>query len=65
MDHTSALEHINKACQAMSAELVRMHPAVQFLEGQGTKDDFYRALHELTRQVEAVKKLARKAGQPS
>jgi hypothetical protein len=61
MDSSSALEQIKKSCNAISAELIRLHPATNALGDKETRDEIFKALFELTKQLETIKKLARKA----
>jgi len=60
MEKAAALEQIKKSCHAISLELMRLHPANNVLDPE-IKDEVYKALFELTKQVETIKKLARKA----
>ena len=56
----AALEQIKKSCNTISAELIRLHPAVGAIANKEAKDEMLKTLFELTKQVEMVKKLARK-----
>jgi hypothetical protein len=60
MDPSSALEQIKKSCNAISAELMRLHPPTNALADQQIRDEMFKALFELTKQLETIKKLARK-----
>lgn len=56
MDQPTSIEHIQRACNAISGELMKIHPAVPALRDKATQDEIYKALFELTKQVETIKK---------
>jgi hypothetical protein len=60
MDPREAAEQIKKACNAISLEMMKIHPATNALEDKQTKDEIFKTLFELTKNVELIKKLMRK-----
>lgn len=60
MEKNEGIEQIKKTCRVIAAELMRLHPATAALGDKEAQDEIYRALFELTRQLEMIKKLARK-----
>ncbi len=61
METPEALNEIKKSCANLSAELMRLNPAIGKLQSQEIKDDLFKAIYQLTKDVETVKKLVRKA----
>jgi hypothetical protein len=61
MTNAEAIEAIKKTCGAISAELLKLTPAVNSIVDPTMKTELLKAGFELTKAVEAVKKLARKA----
>ena len=60
MDPETALNEIKKSFNAISAELIRLTPAVGHLGNPALQDELVKALYQLTKEVETVKKLVRK-----
>ena len=56
MDKAAALKQIRDACNNVSRELMRIHPAVPALAEKETQDEIFKTLFELTKQVEIIKK---------
>ena len=56
MDRTTATAQIRTACNALSAGITSIHPHVPALADQPTQDEIFKALFELTKHVETVKK---------
>lgn len=56
MDKPTSIDHIKRACNTISSELMKIHPAVPSLQDKAAQDDIYKALFELTKQVETIKK---------
>lgn len=56
MEQSEAISQIREACNKVSLELMRIHPAVPALRDKETQDDIYRTLFELTKHVETIKK---------
>jgi hypothetical protein len=61
MEPNEAAEVIKKCCNTISAELTRLNPAVNDLGNKPIQDEIFKALFQLTKDVEAVKKFVRKA----
>jgi len=57
MDRKTAIEHIQRACDHIARELMRIHPAVPALGDTETQGKTYEALHRITTDVEVIKKL--------
>lgn len=60
MTKPEGIDEIKKSCNAISRELMRIHPAVAVLENKEAQDDMFKILFELTKNVESIKKLMRK-----
>ncbi len=56
MDKAAAIKQIRDVCNAVSRELMRIHPAVAPLADQEAQDEIYKTLFELTKNVEIIKK---------
>ena len=56
MSRVEATTQIRTACNAISAGITSIHPLVPPLADQPTQDEIFKALFELTRQIETVKK---------
>ena len=56
MDKADAIKQIREACNNLSRELMRIHPAVAPLADQEAQDEIYKTLFELTKNVEIIKK---------
>ncbi len=61
MTTTEAIDAIKKTCGTISAEMLKLTPAVNGIADKAMKDELLKAVYELTKSVETVKKLARKA----
>jgi len=61
MERPEAIQIIKNSCSAIAAELIRLHPAVGGLGNQALQDQIVQALFQLTKDLETVKKLVRKA----
>lgn len=61
MTNAEAIEAIKKTCGTISAEMLKLTPAVNGVANLAMKTELLKAVFELTKSVEAVKKLARKA----
>lgn len=61
MTNAKAIADIKKTCGTISAEMLKLMPAVNGVADKAAKDELLKAVFELTRAVETVKKLARKA----
>lgn len=56
MDRAAAIQQIRTACNQLSAGVTGIHPLVPALADQATQDEIFKALFELTKNVETVKK---------
>jgi hypothetical protein len=56
MDRPAAIKQIQEACKTIALALMKIHPALPKLEDPETQSDCLKALHELTVQLEVVKK---------
>jgi len=56
MDKAAAIQQIREVCDNIARQLMRIHPAVPPLADKDTQDQIYKALFELTKQVETIKK---------
>lgn len=59
--NAEAIAAIKKTCGTISAEMLKLTPAVNGIADPAMKGELLKAVFELTKNVEAVKKLARKA----
>jgi hypothetical protein len=56
MDRATAISQIRAACNQLSAGVTSIHPLVPALADQPTQDEVFKALFELTKHIETVKK---------
>lgn len=56
MDRTTAISEIRQACNDIAAGVTRVHPLLSALGDEPTKSEIVKALFELTKNVEVVKK---------
>ena len=56
MDRATAIQQIRNACNQLSFGVTSIHPLVPGLGDQPTQDEIFKALFELTKNVETVKK---------
>lgn len=56
MDRPTAIPQIRAACQQIAAGVTSIHPLLPALGDEPTKAEIIKALFELTKQVEVVKK---------
>jgi hypothetical protein len=61
MTNAEAIDAIKRTCGTISAELLKLTPAVNGVADPAMKTELLKAAYELTKSVETVKKLARKA----
>jgi len=57
MDRATAIQGIRTACTEIAAKVTGIHPLTPSLADQATQDEVFKALYELTKNVETVKKL--------
>jgi hypothetical protein len=56
MDRPTAIQQIRTACNQLSAGVTSIHPLLPALDDEPTKSEIVKALFELTKNVEVVKK---------
>lgn len=56
MDRNTAIQQIRTACNQLSAGVTSIHPLLPALDDEATKSEVVKALFELTKNVEIVKK---------
>ena len=56
MDKADAIKQIREACNNLSRELMRIHPAVPPLADKEAQEEIYKTIFELTKNVETIKK---------
>lgn len=56
MNRPEAIQQIREACKNIALQLMKIHPALPRLEHPETMADCLKALHELTVQLEIIKK---------
>jgi hypothetical protein len=56
MDRTQAIHDLRAKCDELSRQITAMHPLVPILQDATTQNEIIRALFELTKNVEVVKK---------
>jgi len=56
MDRISAIQQIRTSCNTLSSTVTGIHPLVPGLADQPTQDEIFKALFELTKTVETIKK---------
>jgi hypothetical protein len=56
MDRATAITQIREHCNTASASVTKIHPLLNALGDDGTKAEIVKALFEITKNVEVVKK---------
>jgi hypothetical protein len=56
MDRPTAISEIRAACNTIAAGITSIHPLLPALDDEPTKGEIVKALFELTKNVEVVKK---------
>ena len=56
MDKTAAITQIREAAKNIALQLMKIHPALRALDDTETMNDCIKALHEMTVQIEIIKK---------
>jgi hypothetical protein len=56
MDRTNASKELREHCNAVSLAVMKMHPLLNALGDDATKGEIVKALFEITKNVEVVKK---------
>ena len=61
MTPTEAADSIKQTCDEMSRATLKLQPAIRALGNPAAQDELLKATFELTKNLETVKKLVRKA----
>jgi len=56
MEKTEAIKQIEAACLQISLQMMKVHPAVAHLDDEQTQSDIIKAAHQLTVELEVIKK---------
>ena len=56
MDTAAAIAHLRAECNQLASGITRMHPAVPKLGNAECQGEIFKAVFELTKQVEVIKK---------
>lgn len=56
MDRPAAIAQIREACKNIALQFMKIHPALQKLDDAETTSDCIKAAHEMTVQLEIIKK---------
>jgi hypothetical protein len=56
MDRITAIQQIRSACNQLSSGITSLHPLLPPLDDEPTKAEIVKALFELTKNVEVIKK---------
>ena len=56
MDRTTASQQIRDACNTVSTAVMKIHPVLKDLGDEPTKGEIVKALFEVTKNIEVVKK---------
>ncbi|RYD33721.1 MAG: hypothetical protein EOP86_12710 [Verrucomicrobiaceae bacterium] len=56
MERPEAIQQIRDACRIIVQQFMRIHPAVPALQHPETQDEFYKTLHQMTVELETLKK---------
>ena len=56
MNRETAIAQIREAAKTIALQFMKIHPALPALEDAATMNDCIKALHEMTVQIEIIKK---------
>jgi hypothetical protein len=56
MDRPAAIQQIRATCNQLSSSVTSLHPLLPALDDEPTKSELIKALFELTKNIETVKK---------
>lgn len=56
MERAEAITQIEDACRTISLAMMKVTPAVRFLEDEETRSEVIKASHQLTFELEVIKK---------
>lgn len=57
MEKSAAIQQIKDACREIVRQTMKIHPAVPHLQHQETQDAVLKAMHQLTVELEIIKKV--------
>ena len=56
MERSAAISQIREACKNIALQFMKIHPALPHLKDDETMKDSLKSLHEMTVQLETIKK---------
>ncbi|MBX7207553.1 MAG: hypothetical protein K1X78_04555 [Verrucomicrobiaceae bacterium] len=56
MERPAAINQIREACKNIALQFMKIHPALPHLQDEETMKESIKALHEMTVQMETIKK---------
>lgn len=56
MEKAAAIQQIRDACREIARQMMKIHPSVPYLDHPETQDEVLRTLHQMTVELEVVKK---------
>jgi len=56
MERSAAIQQIREACKTIALQFMKIHPALPHLGHEETFKDSLKAMHEMTVQLETIKK---------
>lgn len=56
MDRSAAIQQIQDACKTIALQFMKIHPALPHLQDSETQAESLKSLHEMTVQLESIKK---------
>lgn len=56
MERPEAIQQIRDACKIIVQQFMKIHPAVRHLNHEETQDELIKTLHQLTVELETLKK---------
>ena len=56
MERAAAIAQIREACKNIALQFMKIHPALPHLQDAETQGDCIKAVHEMTVQLETIKK---------
>ncbi|CAN5304625.1 hypothetical protein BH23VER1_BH23VER1_15000 [soil metagenome] len=56
MEKDAAIRQIQEACKQIGLQMMKVHPAVPGLGDAGAQEIIYKAAHQLTVELEVIKK---------
>jgi len=56
MNREEAIKQIQEACKQIALQMMKIHPSVGALDDQETQADILKAAHQLTVELEVIKK---------